>query len=461
MISRTSPLLAILVLFGCRPHAVEAPKEDHKEPPSNRIAVPDLVRKNLGIEFVKVARQRVAATLRVPGHYELLPSARREYRTPVSGRVELVAKSLGQVRTGDLLYKIASPEWRRTQNDISELGTTITQTQARTDAIKPLLAAHKVHRQSMVEAIAVIEQRMKSLETTRESVGGQAAELAATAVQLARIRSDLAEVDEKEAQTEATFAELQAAHRAGQDRLTLALESAATLLGTTRQNLLSEITKGEVRLPTWRAVDAIEVRAVADGIAATLPVASGAWVAIGDLVVATSDVTKLRFRARALQSDLGRLRSGLPCRATTARTEPATGALILGVEADPAQRTVDLFLVPDRVPEHLRPGVAGFLEVELESSASPELVIPLSAVMQDGLQRVVFRRDPKDHDTVIRIEADLGRDDGKVVEVQSGFMDGDEIVLAGAYELMLASSGSVAKGGHFHADGTFHPSDHK
>ena len=34
--------------------------------------------------------------------------------------------------------------------------------------------------------------------------------------------------------------------------------------------------------------------------------------------------------------------------------------------------------------------------------------------------------------------------------------DGDEVVLAGAYELMLASSGTVTKGGHFHADGTFH-----
>ena len=73
---------------------------------------------------------------------------------------------------------------------------------------------------------------------------------------------------------------------------------------------------------------------------------------------------------------------------------------------------------------------------------------------------VVFRRDPADPDKVIRVDADLGVDDGRWIEVKSGLMDGDEVVGPGAYELMLASSGSAPKGGHFHADGTFHE-DHK
>jgi len=38
--------------------------------------------------------------------------------------------------------------------------------------------------------------------------------------------------------------------------------------------------------------------------------------------------------------------------------------------------------------------------------------------------------------------------------------EGDEIVLAGNYQLMLATSGSAPKGGHFHSDGTFHAEDH-
>jgi hypothetical protein len=73
----------------------------------------------------------------------------------------------------------------------------------------------------------------------------------------------------------------------------------------------------------------------------------------------------------------------------------------------------------------------------------------------------LFRRNPKDKDQVIRIEADLGVDDGRWIEVKSGLVDGDEVVLDGAYELMLASSATAAKGGHFHADGTWHADDHR
>jgi hypothetical protein len=37
-------------------------------------------------------------------------------------------------------------------------------------------------------------------------------------------------------------------------------------------------------------------------------------------------------------------------------------------------------------------------------------------------------------------------------------MRGDEVVLAGAYELKLATqqAGTTQAGGHFHADGSFH-----
>ena len=53
--------------------------------PTNRIDVPASVRQNLGITFAKVERRRVASTIRVPGRFELLPSARREYRATLPG----------------------------------------------------------------------------------------------------------------------------------------------------------------------------------------------------------------------------------------------------------------------------------------------------------------------------------------------------------------------------------------
>ncbi len=56
------------------------------------------------------------------------------------------------------------------------------------------------------------------------------------------------------------------------------------------------------------------------------------------------------------------------------------------------------------------------------------------------------------------MEADLGISDGKWVVARSGVTEGDEVVLDGVYELKLAGGGQGAEGGgHFHADGTWHP----
>jgi multidrug efflux pump subunit AcrA (membrane-fusion protein) len=192
--------------------------------------------------------------------------------------------------------------------------------------------------------------------------------------------------------------------------------------------------------------------------------ADGALVDGHDVWATIIDPTAVRCRVRALQSDLGRLRDGLPTAIVPAgAADPAlrvAATLQFATGGDAAQRTFDLCATPLQPAEFLRPGVAVFVEITTVGTAAPVLAIPRSAVLQDGLQRVFFRRDPKDRDKVIRVEADLGVDDGRWVEVKSELMDGDEVVTTGAYELVLASSAQANKGGHFHADGTWHE-DHE
>jgi multidrug efflux pump subunit AcrA (membrane-fusion protein) len=104
--------------------------------------------------------------------------------------------------------------------------------------------------------------------------------------------------------------------------------------------------------------------------------------------------------------------------------------------------------------------VSAQLEIVTKSTAAQELAIPLAAVQRDGLTPVIFRRAPDNPNEAIRMEADLGMDDGRWVAVLSGLRDGDEVVLDGGFQLMLATSGSIQKGGHFHSDGTFHEGEH-
>jgi multidrug efflux pump subunit AcrA (membrane-fusion protein) len=119
-----------------------------------------------------------------------------------------------------------------------------------------------------------------------------------------------------------------------------------------------------------------------------------------------------------------------------------------------------LFVTPDALTSWARPGVTAQLEIITESTNVPELSIPLAAVQQDGLTPIIFRRAPDNPNESIRMEADLGMNDGRWVAILSGLTDGDEVVLDGGFQLMLATSGSVQKGGHFHADGTFHEGEH-
>jgi multidrug efflux pump subunit AcrA (membrane-fusion protein) len=205
----------------------------------------------------------------------------------------------------------------------------------------------------------------------------------------------------------------------------------------------------------------IVVRAADAGLVETIAVTNGGLVEAGAPVLVVLQPEKVRFRAHALQSDLGRLRDGLAARivppvgGTIALDDSMTGTLELAPAADADARTIGLLVTPASLARWARAGVAGYLELVL-AGGREELAIPSSAVVRDGTVSVIFRRDPANADKVIRLEADLGVSDGRWVELRSGVKLGDEIVVGGNYQLMLASSGSAPKGGHFHSDGTFH-----
>ena len=130
----------------------------------------------------------------------------------------------------------------------------------------------------------------------------------------------------------------------------------------------------------------------------------------------------------------------------------------MGLEADPNRRTITLFANPTESSPWIRPGVSAFMEIAIDSTSGFVLAIPRSAVVKDGITHVFFKRDPRDPNKAIRVEADLGVQDGRWIEVKSEIGPSDEVVMNGAYELKLATtrSGTTQKGGHFHADGTFH-----
>jgi hypothetical protein len=434
-------------------------------PITNRVDIPETVRRNLGLTFAKVEMRPVAETIRVPGRFELLPDARREYRTMLPGRIELMVKQFQRVEPGTLLYRLDSPSWRELQQKLAETEAQIREGEKRVEMIEPMREAHERHHNAIEETVGVLKERMERLEEGQAQGSVSAEEKGQVQTALAQARSDLAEVLEKETQLAVQRVEVTSQYEAAQVRFELLLNSAASLFGVEPAKLLEPSNSEASALPLWRTRRDVEVVAGAQGFVETIALTNGAWADETSLVLSTVQPDQIRFHAHAMQSDIGRFRADLPARVVPAKSssidlqETMEGNLEMGLSADPDQRTVDLYLTPTQLSRWARPGVTGHLEVVVAGGV-PELAIPLSAIIQDGLSKVMFRRDPSNPDKVIRIsDADLGAEDGRWVVVKSGVREGDEVVLAGVYQLMVATSGSIQKGGHFHADGTFHEGD--
>lgn len=446
---------------------------DHSadEPGENpRVDIPEAVRSNLGISFVTVQPRHVERTLRAPGRFEYVPTARREYRTALPGRVEMLVGQFDRVAAGDALYRLDSPAWRDLQRQISAAESEVRLLEVRVATFDPQWEAHGRHEASLTESIGALAARVEQLEAVSRAGGGRANELAQARALLASARAELAEVEEKKAQLRADRDQAQAAIGAAREHVRLLLGSAASVLGVTKQSLTEPVdVEGEQR-PRWAAIGSIDVLAAEPGVVESLGMTSGGWSDDRALVMTLVQPDRLRFHASGLQSDLGVLRDGLPARIvppTPTRSGSAVpidqempGVLVIGPTGDPDARTLALFVTPDRLLPWARAGVSAQLEIVTGGGAGPVPAIPLAAVQRDGLTPVVFVRDPDHPDEAVRVEPVLGADDGRWVEVLSGVSPGGEVVLDGAFQLMLATSGSVQQGGHFHADGTFHGGDH-
>ena len=156
-------VITAATLFACDGATTkEATAEDHAEPVdavSNRVAIPSTVRSNLGISFVTVERRRIEQTLRVPGRFEYMPTARRDYRTMLPGRIELLVEQFERVDTGRLLYQIDSPAWREHQEKMTEAEAAIARLRTRLSSFGPLRAAHHAHEQGPLARTGQIVDR--------------------------------------------------------------------------------------------------------------------------------------------------------------------------------------------------------------------------------------------------------------------------------------------------------------
>lgn len=441
-------LFSAVLLSGCiKDPASSGPKPGEAETNTSAIVKPETiaggipvppdVRANLGITFAKVERRQVEDTLRVPGVFELLPGARHEYHALLAGHVRLAVTQFQPVEKGDLLFTLDSPDWRRVQHEAVEAEGEIKIADA---------------------AFEVAHTRLGEARTSAALANERVANLAAVKVRKAELEAEAAALNGSILRLQAEIDAASAAHDEAHEHYLSRLKTLASISSRTVEELIAPGKNGE---STWREITTLEIRAKSAGVVEIISANEGAWLEANSHTVTVLDPNAVQFQGKAPQSDLSILRDGMPCRIVppqggSGEDDGIGGTMQIGLTAHSDDRTIPLFVKPEGTAPWVKSGVSAYLEIPKES-AKAELAIPSASLVQEGLDTIFFRRDPKDPNRVLAVKADLGPSDGRWVVVRSGIKEGDDVVLDGAYALKLAGGANKApEGYHYHADGQLH-----
>lgn len=202
----------------------------------------------------------------------------------------------------------------------------------------------------------------------------------------------------------------------------------------------------------------VTLRAPAGGVIVTVHVSSRTWVDRDAPLVAIQDPSTLMFRALLPEADAATLPPNARLEIQVPGVDDAIPAGVANLRpvADAKTRSLLVEALVRNPDGKLRAGSSATGNLLVSVSKSEEVLIPLDCVVRDGLESIVFRRDPAKPNEVIRVPVSLGARSGGWVEVMAGVGPQDELVKNGIHQLKQTGIGKADAGGHFHADGTFH-----
>jgi cobalt-zinc-cadmium efflux system membrane fusion protein len=196
----------------------------------------------------------------------------------------------------------------------------------------------------------------------------------------------------------------------------------------------------------------ISLRAPMSGIVVSRNAVVGQPVTPDQALGTIAGLDEVWFLGRVFEKDLGRLRTGAPAEVhlNAYPDEHFRGTVeYLGHEVDPVGRTLTARLRLANERGLLRLGLFGTAEVAIPSdpSATPQLVVPRSAVTEVANKTVVFVAQGKSEFELH--EVTLGREAPGKVEVLAGLREGEAVVTRGVFTLKsVVLKGSFAEDEH-------------
>jgi hypothetical protein len=114
-----------------------------------------------------------------------------------------------------------------------------------------------------------------------------------------------------------------------------------------------------------------------------------------------------------------------------------------GATADPESGTIEAAFHVENPQELLRPGMRAEFSIVVEKRAGV-VSVPRSALQGDPASRFVYVKDFDLPNAFLKTPVVVGRMNERSVEIVSGLLPADEVVVQGAYSLAFAGSGTLS-----------------
>jgi cobalt-zinc-cadmium efflux system membrane fusion protein len=129
----------------------------------------------------------------------------------------------------------------------------------------------------------------------------------------------------------------------------------------------------------------------------------------------------------------------------------------IGDEVDDETHTITVRAEVNNEESRLKPGMFADVDILLNGNAET-LVVPKSAVLEDGRQKVVF---VKAEDSFLLREVETGPANGDCLPIVNGLDDGEVVVIQGSHLLRSELKEDLLRHAHHHGHGHAHGQGHQ
>lgn len=375
------------------------------------------------IQVAQATRQNVLASISSNGKVE--PLVPHELRAQVNTFVRRVVATEGQaVKAGQLLAELDSAE---VQAEVARLRNELLAAQ---DELRAARSGGSPEARAQVEAdLKQAEADVARLRREAAALERLLAKQAASKTEADNARQQLTIAEEKLAVLQKKKEEFDRQVALGSQLSSLRVERAQAALREAEQNLRST-----------------QITAPVTGTLYLLPIRTGQYVRVGELLAEVADLTRVRVRAFVDEPELGWLEQGqqveitwdaLPGRSWAGQTEVIPKTVV----ARGTRSVGEVLCSIENAGLALLPNVNVNVRIRVREQANA-LVVPRSAVRTEGSEKVVF---VVEGNTLKRRPVKAGITGAGSVEIVAGLTEGETVALPGEVELRDGMQVTVAR----------------